>query len=151
MHFQFLDWVIVNHQNNVIRTESFTGSYQFDNIQASSERAYLVITPNAFRTDWDEIPQDRLVDQEINTSKPLIFSESVEEGIVDQGENGNYKAGISEQDVTWRMNTDNDSQFFLSEERQRKRFGDFQVDFKSQFFDTRLRDKLGATDSKGDN
>ncbi|MDB9859204.1 DEAD/DEAH box helicase, partial [Flavobacteriaceae bacterium] len=97
-------WVVVNSQNNILRTLPYKKDEDHGEIDENSEVAYLVVSPNAYRTDWSNEPQDREVDQEINSSKPLLFSEAINPE--DKGEkHGNCVVGIAPSDFTWRLNT----------------------------------------------
>ncbi|WKX76330.1 helicase-related protein [Zobellia laminariae] len=97
-------WVVVNLQNNILRTLPYVEGEKHDEIDENSEVAYLVVSPNAFRTDWSNEPQDREVDQEISSSKPLLFSEAINPN--DEGSlHGNCVVGLAPSDYTWRLNT----------------------------------------------
>jgi hypothetical protein len=150
-------WVIINEQNNIIRTDDFQdGIFEYSRLEPG-ESAYLVINPNAYRTDWHAIPQDKQVDQDINISKPLVFSQAVEQNpdpIAPQGYN--YLASVSIQDFTWKLNTNSGQQYRLSRFNQNKGFAVKQgtganasqrfsnATFRDQYFDVELPVKLGT-------
>jgi DEAD/DEAH box helicase domain-containing protein len=96
-----------------------------------------VVSPNAFRTDWSTEPQDREVDQEINTSKPLLFSEAINPD--NKGKIvGNCVVGIAPSDFTWRLNTNGGEEFNFLQTTDK-----YYADFNNQFFDLGLKKKLG--------
>ena len=130
-------WVVVNSQNNILRTLDYTEGKDHDEIDENCERAYLVVSPNAFRTDWSNEPQDREVDQEISTSKPLLFSEAINPG--DKGKvTGNCIVGIAPSDFTWRLNTNGGEEFNFLQTTDK-----YYANFSNQFFDLGLKKKLG--------
>ena len=105
-------WVIVNKQNNIISTEDFEeGMEAPSRVLDDSERAFKVVIPNAFRTDFNRKPQDREVDQEINSSKPLLFSQALDNETDQRKSVGDSNAVLSSSDYTWRLNTNGEDQF----------------------------------------
>lgn len=130
-------WVVVNSQNNILRTLNHIEGEPHEEIDQNCERAYLVVSPNAFRTDWSSEPQDREVDQEISTSKPLLFSEALNPD--EKGkEHGNCIIGIAPSDYTWRLNTNGGEEFNFLETTDK-----YYANFSNQFFDLGLKKKLG--------
>ncbi|WP_191861040.1 DEAD/DEAH box helicase [Hanstruepera ponticola] len=134
-------WVILNSQNNILKTieyeEGKDRDYIRQQIDETCETEYLVVSPNAFRTDWSPKPQDREVDQEISTSKPLLFSEAInpdDEGTLI----GNCIIGIAPSDFTWRLNTNGGDEFNFLQTTDK-----YYADFSNQFFDLGLKKKLG--------
>ena len=130
-------WVVVNTQNNILRTLPYFEDEPHGEINETCERAYLVVSPNAFRTDWSNEPQDREVDQEINTSKPLLFSEAINPNKIGKTE-GNCVVGIAPSDFTWRLNTNGGEEFNFLQTTDK-----YYADFNNQFFDLGLKKKLG--------
>ena len=117
-------WVIVNKQNNIISTEDFVeGTEAPSRVIDHSERAYKVVIPNAFRTAFNRQPQDREVDQEVNSSKPLLFSQALDNATDLRKSVGDSNAVLSLSDYTWRLNTNGEDQFRMkrtnAEERGR--------------------------------
>jgi DEAD/DEAH box helicase domain-containing protein len=110
-------WVIINRQNNIISTEVYReGNIKPDReIDENSESHFLVVIPNAFRTDYSLKPQDREVDQEISTSRPLLFSQALESDSDAKRKVGNSLAILSTFDNTWRLNTNGGEQFRFKE------------------------------------
>lgn len=105
-------WVIVNKQNNIISTEEFVEGMEVPSrVLDDSERAYKVVIPNAFRTDFNRKPQDREVDQEINSSKPLLFSQALDNKTDLRKSVGDSIVVLSSSDYTWRLNTNGEDQF----------------------------------------
>lgn len=105
-------WVIVNKQNNIISTEEFVEGTDKPSRELSNlERAYKVVIPNAFRTDYSSKPQDREVDQEVNSSKPLLFSQALNNETDLTKSVGDSRAILSSSDYTWRLNTNGEDQF----------------------------------------
>jgi DEAD/DEAH box helicase domain-containing protein len=112
-----IKWVVVNSQNNIINT------YDYDpetekcprDLDPNAENAYLVIIPNAFRTDYSGKPQDREVDQDISTSKPLLFSQALETDNDEKKAIGDSTVILSSTDYTWRLNTNGGEQFRFKE------------------------------------
>ena len=130
-------WVVVNIQNNILRTLDYTEGEDHGEIDENCERAYLVVSPNAFRTDWSPEPQDREVDQEISTSKPLLFSEAINPD--DKGKKtGNCIVGIAPSDYTWRLNTNGGEEFNFLQTTDK-----YYANFTNQLFDLGLKKKLG--------
>lgn len=131
-------WVVVNSQNNILRTLRYTeGESANDEIDENCERAYLVVSPNAFRTDWSNEPQDREVDQEISTSKPLLFSEAINPDEIGKKQ-GNCIVGVAPSDFTWRLNTNGGEEFNFLQTTDK-----YYADFNNQFLDLGLKKKLG--------
>lgn len=107
-----VSWVIVNKQNNIISTEEYQEGMESPSRELDdSERAYKVVIPNAFRTDFNRKPQDREVDQEINSSKPLLFSQALENDTDLRRSIGDTEVVLSSSDYTWRLNTNGEEQF----------------------------------------
>lgn len=105
-------WVIVNKQNNIISTEEYLEGTDKPSKELSElERAYKVVIPNAFRTDYSSKPQDREVDQEINSSKPLLFSQALNNETDLTKIVGDSRVILSSSDYTWRLNTNGEDQF----------------------------------------
>ncbi len=106
-------WVIVNQQNNILDTEKYKeGSTEPDRkIDEENEKVFRVVIPNAFRTDYSYKPQDREVDQDIKTSKPLLFSQALEKPSDQKNNYGNANIILSASDYTWRLNTNGGKQF----------------------------------------
>lgn len=134
-------WVILNSQNNILKTldyeEGKDRDYIRQQIDETCEKEYLVVSPNAFRTDWSNEPQDREVDQEISTSKPLLFSEAINPN--DKGKLiGNCIIGIAPSDYTWRLNTNGTEEFNFLPTTDK-----YFASFSNQFFDLGLKKKLG--------
>lgn len=112
-----IKWVVKNSQNNIINTYDYdpeTDEFPRE-LDTNTEKAYLVIIPNAFRTDYFGKPQDREVDQDISTSKPLLFSQALESKNDKKGTIGNSTIILSSKDYTWRLNTNGDEQFRFKE------------------------------------
>lgn len=131
-------WVVVNSQNNILRTLPYFKDIDHDVIDENSETAYLVVSPNAFRTDWSNEPQDREVDQEINSSKPLLFSEAINPN--DKGiKQGNCIVGIAPSDFTWRLNTNGTAGFRFLETTDTIH----NAKCENQLLDLDLKKKLG--------
>lgn len=131
-------WVVVNSQNNILRTLPYIKDADHGVIDENSETAYLVVSPNAFRTDWSNEPQDREVDQEISSSKPLLFSEAINPN--DQGKKqGNCIVGIAPSDFTWRLNTNGTNGFRFLETADTINY----AKCKNQLLDLDLKKKLG--------
>lgn len=131
-------WVVVNLQNNILKTLQYIeGESVDDKINENCEKVHLVVFPNAFRTDWSNEPQDREVDQEISTSKPLLFSEAINPD--DKGKKqGNCIVGIALSDFTWRLNTNGEEGFNFLQTTDK-----YYADFNNQFLDLGLKKKLG--------
>ncbi|WP_432671111.1 DEAD/DEAH box helicase [Flavobacterium sp. SM2513] len=131
-------WVVVNSQNNILRTLPYEKDVEHGEIDETSEQAYLVVSPNAFRTDWSNEPQDREVDQEINSSKPLLFSEAINPDDIGKKQ-GNCIVGIAPSDFTWRLNTNGKEGFRFLETSDTINF----AKCKNQLLDLDLKKKLG--------
>lgn len=106
-------WVILNMQNNILSTEPYLDGVDSPSreIDPNAEKDYLVVIPNAFRTDYSALPQDREVDQNIGTSKALLFSQANDNPDDPQKPIGNSTISISPTDNTWRLNTNGGEQF----------------------------------------
>jgi DEAD/DEAH box helicase domain-containing protein len=105
-------WVIVNKINNIIDTYPYVEGVETPPRDLDdSERAFKVVIPNAFRTDFNRKPQDREVDQEINSSKPLLFSQALDNETDQRKSVGDSNAVLSSSDYTWRLNTNGEDQF----------------------------------------
>ncbi|ANE51510.1 DEAD/DEAH box helicase [Flavisolibacter tropicus] len=131
-------WVVLDQKKNIIRTIDYDGQDNIDGL-TPNEKAHLVITPNAFRTDWHPKPQDRQVDQDISTSKPLIFSEVASRNPISID---NFRVSLSEQDYTWRLNTNGNNDGFLLKE-MRSQANETRAAIGAQFFDMTLEEMLG--------
>lgn len=130
-------WVVVNSQNNILRTLTYIEGEPHGEINDSCERAYLVVSPNAFRTDWSNEPQDREVDQEISSSKPLLFSEAINPDNKGKKQ-GNCIVGIEPSDFTWRLNTNGGEEFNFLQTTDK-----YYANFTNQLLDLGLKKKLG--------
>ena len=116
-------WVIVNTQNNILTTEAYIDGSEAPSrpIDENAEKAYLVVIPNGFRTDYSSIPQDREVDQEVNTSKPLLFSQALKNKNDQEKSTGNSTVILSSTDYTWRLNTNGGEQFRFAQTNIREK------------------------------
>lgn len=155
-------WVVVNEQNNILKTIPYVDKETAPAELKESEIAYLVVTPNAFRTDWSNKPQDREVDQEINSSKPLLFSEAINPDDIGKKQ-GNCIVGIAPSDFTWRLNTNGKVGFRFLETTDvindakcknqlldldlKKKLG---LGFNEAIIRTQIKSKLSDEDTKGE-
>ena len=133
-------WVILNMQNNILSTEPYIDGVDSParEIDPNAERDYLVVIPNAFRTDYSPYPQDREVDQNIGTSKALLFSQANDNPDDPQKAIGNSTISISPTDNTWRLNTNGGEQFrFIRANTTEKR-----ALLQNQYIDVDLPKKL---------
>jgi Lhr-like helicase len=103
------EWVFINENNNIIRTKDWEETDIKEDIKEPGEDAFLVVTPNAFRTDWDSKPQDREVDQIVRTSKAPVFSEMIDEDAEETHKNA--IVGLSVQNRTWKINHNNKEEY----------------------------------------
>ena len=133
-------WVIVNEQNNILRTELYQEDAE-PPIENPDETKYLVVIPNAFRTDWSTRPVDKTVDQDVNTSRPLIFSEVIDNVEIESPEGFNFNKSISMNGTTWRMNNNGGNQFsfFKANPAAVK----YWATFENQFLSTDVKESLG--------
>lgn len=139
--FETPTWVIQNRRSNLLRTVPYTEGDVSPNggFNEDAEDAYLVVIPNAFRTDYSNDPQDREVDQEISTSKALLFSQSSDNGKTEKLIT-NTKLSFAATDYTWRINNNGGDGFHL------KRIEDLKhksATLENQFLDVSLNAKLG--------
>ncbi|TXE11402.1 DEAD/DEAH box helicase [Algoriphagus aquimarinus] len=107
------EWVFINENNNIIRTKEYELDDNKEEIKEPGEDAFLVVTPNAFRTDWHLEPQDREVDQIVRTSKAPVFSEMIDEASEKKFKNA--IKGLSVQNRTWRINHNNKEEYAFKE------------------------------------
>lgn len=135
-------WVIVNSQNNILRTIKYEEGQSSAPIEIdkNAEHAYLVVIPNAFRTDYWRSPQDREVDQEISTSKPLLFSQDLENKNNQNKTIGASEVVLSSADNTWRLNTNGGEEFrFL-----KTTLNEAGASLPEQLIELNLNQKLGV-------
>jgi DEAD/DEAH box helicase domain-containing protein len=135
-----IKWVVVNSQNNIINTYPYdpeTEDFPRE-LDPNAENAYLVVIPNAFRTDYSGKPQDREVDQDISTSKPLLFSQALESDNDEKSTIGDSTAILSSTDYTWRLNTNGGEQFRFKEAS----LNEFGATIPNQLIDLELNNKL---------
>lgn len=143
-------WVIVNKINNIIHTEDCAENSKAPSrsIDDASEDFFKVVIPNAFRTDYSSKPQDREVDQEINNSKPLLFSQDLKKSNPPKIL-GNSSAVLATSDYTWRLNTNGADQFKMKKTKSDVRgtiienqYIDVDLDKKLKFgFDEAIKNK----------
>ncbi|PQB04124.1 DEAD/DEAH box helicase [Aureitalea marina] len=133
-------WVIVNSQNNILRTELYQDGQTKpdDEIDKNAETAHLVVIPNAFRTDYSPKPQDREVDQEVSTSKPLLFSEA-SSSHSEEKKHGSSNVSLSNTDYTWRLNTNGGDGFRM----KRVSTEYLRAPLHNQYISLDLKNKLG--------
>jgi len=115
-------WVIVNKINNIINTYPYIEGVETPPRDLDdSERHFKVIIPNAFRTDLHPKPQDREVDQEVNSSKPLLFSQALDNATDLRKSVGDSNVVLSSSDYTWRLNTNGEDQFRMKKTNSKER------------------------------
>lgn len=114
-------WVIINNENNIFKTLDYDEEEDEPEYNPETQSLYTVVIPNAFRTDWAKFPQDREVDQDINTSKPILFAEALDGAT--HNEELNCIKSLATKDYTWRLNTNENKQFTFKETRPFEQFG----------------------------
>ena len=106
-------WLIQNNITKVVKSEN----YNKDSVEKDKERieaenpdcnVFIGATPAAFRTDF-KFPKDSSEDFDFTATKPLVFAETTDDAELKKI--GNSIISYSQQEPTWKINTNGGKQF----------------------------------------
>lgn len=132
-------WIYINEQNNILSAIPYEENVEPED--RPEETRHLVVIPNAFRTDWAEEAVDKTVDQDVNTSRPVIFSQMADDIEFESPVGLNLSKSLSVNGVTWRVNNNGGEQFkfFKPSPSESK----FYAEFENQYISADIKRNFG--------